>query len=206
MLRCGTSGFLPSGRDARSQGFPTPCGKASAGWPRAPTSPAAERNHTPASIARACSQNARRGRLPLDGRTPGPAPPRASPAPTRVRITSGSTQPPPRPAVRRPKGGEVGHRDHHGRKLARWTGLEPATPGVTGRYSNQLSYHRALEGADKGFTGGRQAGNARPRPRARAFFGKRRWQAPPSPSVGRAGVGGGAREGRVDRPNSLNPC
>jgi hypothetical protein len=28
--------------------------------------------------------------------------------------------------------------------LARWTGLEPATPGVTGRYSNQLSYHRAV--------------------------------------------------------------
>ena len=27
--------------------------------------------------------------------------------------------------------------------MARWTGLEPATPGVTGRYSNQLSYHRA---------------------------------------------------------------
>ena len=27
-------------------------------------------------------------------------------------------------------------------RLARWTGLEPATPGVTGRYSNQLSYHR----------------------------------------------------------------
>ena len=27
--------------------------------------------------------------------------------------------------------------------LARRTGLEPATPGVTGRYSNQLSYHRA---------------------------------------------------------------
>ena len=26
--------------------------------------------------------------------------------------------------------------------MARWTGLEPATPGVTGRYSNQLSYHR----------------------------------------------------------------
>jgi hypothetical protein len=26
--------------------------------------------------------------------------------------------------------------------VARWTGLEPATPGVTGRYSNQLSYHR----------------------------------------------------------------
>lgn len=24
--------------------------------------------------------------------------------------------------------------------LAEWTGLEPATPGVTGRYSNQLNY------------------------------------------------------------------
>ena len=37
----------------------------------------------------------------------------------------------------------------HGRKcrdfgkVARLTGLEPATPGVTGRYSNQLSYNRA---------------------------------------------------------------
>ena len=29
--------------------------------------------------------------------------------------------------------------------LARWTGLEPATTGVTGRYSNQLSYHRARQ-------------------------------------------------------------
>ena len=27
-------------------------------------------------------------------------------------------------------------------KVARLTGLEPATPGVTGRYSNQLSYNR----------------------------------------------------------------
>ena len=27
--------------------------------------------------------------------------------------------------------------------MARLTGLEPATPGVTGRYSNQLSYNRA---------------------------------------------------------------
>ena len=24
--------------------------------------------------------------------------------------------------------------------MAEWTGLEPATPGVTGRYSNQLNY------------------------------------------------------------------
>ncbi len=30
--------------------------------------------------------------------------------------------------------------------VARLTGLEPATPGVTGRYSNQLSYNRAYEG------------------------------------------------------------
>ena len=29
--------------------------------------------------------------------------------------------------------------------LAEWTGLEPATPGVTGRYSNQLNYHSALK-------------------------------------------------------------
>ena len=31
--------------------------------------------------------------------------------------------------------------------MAEWTGLEPATPGVTGRYSNQLNYHSALVGA-----------------------------------------------------------
>ncbi len=31
--------------------------------------------------------------------------------------------------------------------LAEWTGLEPATPGVTGRYSNQLNYHSALVAA-----------------------------------------------------------
>jgi hypothetical protein len=30
--------------------------------------------------------------------------------------------------------------------MARLTGLEPATPGVTGRYSNRLSYNRALDG------------------------------------------------------------
>ena len=28
--------------------------------------------------------------------------------------------------------------------LAEWTGLEPATPGVTGRYSNRLNYHSLL--------------------------------------------------------------
>ena len=29
--------------------------------------------------------------------------------------------------------------------VAEWTGLEPATPGVTGRYSNQLNYHSAVK-------------------------------------------------------------
>ena len=33
--------------------------------------------------------------------------------------------------------------------VARLTGLEPATPGVTGRYSNQLSYNRPLPTKDK---------------------------------------------------------
>ena len=28
--------------------------------------------------------------------------------------------------------------------MAEWTGLEPATPGVTGRYSNQLNYHSMI--------------------------------------------------------------
>ena len=28
--------------------------------------------------------------------------------------------------------------------FAVWTGLEPATPCVTGRYSNQLNYHTIL--------------------------------------------------------------
>ncbi len=33
--------------------------------------------------------------------------------------------------------------------MARLTGLEPATPGVTGRYSNQLSYNRPLPDQDR---------------------------------------------------------
>ena len=32
----------------------------------------------------------------------------------------------------------------HYKKVARLTGLEPATSGVTGRHSNQLSYNRPL--------------------------------------------------------------
>jgi hypothetical protein len=31
------------------------------------------------------------------------------------------------------------------KSMARVTGLEPATSGVTGRHSNQLSYTRAME-------------------------------------------------------------
>src|SRR5690606_5232945 len=32
-------------------------------------------------------------------------------------------------------------RDSEESGMAQWTGLEPATPGVTGRYSNRLNYH-----------------------------------------------------------------
>ncbi len=34
---------------------------------------------------------------------------------------------------------------HYKFDMARLTGLEPATSGVTGRHSNQLSYSRNLE-------------------------------------------------------------
>jgi hypothetical protein len=30
------------------------------------------------------------------------------------------------------------------RTVAEWTGLEPATSGVTGQHSNQLNYHSAF--------------------------------------------------------------
>ena len=33
--------------------------------------------------------------------------------------------------------------------MARLTGLEPATSGVTGRHSNQLSYNRAFQSEPK---------------------------------------------------------
>jgi hypothetical protein len=33
-----------------------------------------------------------------------------------------------------------------GKAMAGWTGLEPATSGVTGRRSNQLNYHPRDEG------------------------------------------------------------
>ena len=35
-------------------------------------------------------------------------------------------------------------KSNNNQAMARLTGLEPATPGVTGRYSNQLSYNRWL--------------------------------------------------------------
>jgi hypothetical protein len=38
--------------------------------------------------------------------------------------------------------------------MAERTGLEPATPGVTGRYSNQLNYRSALEPVEMSFTKG----------------------------------------------------
>ena len=36
------------------------------------------------------------------------------------------------------------HGCHWKLEMAERTGLEPATPGVTGRYSNQLNYRSAL--------------------------------------------------------------
>ncbi len=35
------------------------------------------------------------------------------------------------------------YRDKRNKEVAERTGLEPATPGVTGRYSNQLNYRSA---------------------------------------------------------------
>ena len=37
--------------------------------------------------------------------------------------------------------------------LAEWTGLEPATPCVTGMYSNQLNYHSVWVGKYKEILG-----------------------------------------------------
>ena len=42
------------------------------------------------------------------------------------------------------KKGETSRLAFFKKSLAEWTGLEPATLGVTGRYSNQLNYHSAL--------------------------------------------------------------
>ena len=50
--------------------------------------------------------------------------------------------------------------------LAEWTGLEPATPGVTGRYSNQLNYHSTPCGASAGATGQTKAADLAWQPHA----------------------------------------
>ena len=39
-------------------------------------------------------------------------------------------------------------------EMAERTGLEPATPGVTGRYSNQLNYRSTVEKFSKYLVGG----------------------------------------------------
>ena len=55
--------------------------------------------------------------------------------------------------------------------MARLTGLEPATPGVTGRYSNQLSYNRML--TNPGMIARRGSGDLRgPAAAVKARFGK----------------------------------
>ena len=36
-----------------------------------------------------------------------------------------------------------------------WTGLEPATPCVTGRYSNQLNYQTKTYGSQRAVSGGK---------------------------------------------------
>ena len=57
----------------------------------------------------------------------------------RLRLSTGyaGLGAPPQATIKKP-GPLRGPRHFH---MAEWTGLEPATPGVTGRYSNQLNYH-----------------------------------------------------------------
>ena len=42
--------------------------------------------------------------------------------------------------------------NYRSKALAEWTGLEPATPGVTGRYSDQLNYHSVLNSGGRYWT------------------------------------------------------
>ncbi len=39
---------------------------------------------------------------------------------------------------------EAPHRCRASVQMAEWTGLEPATSGVTGQHSNRLNYHSAV--------------------------------------------------------------
>ncbi len=89
------------------------------------------------------------------GLAPAPAPPRRGGACSASRV--GPDRPVDRSIgrsrVRQPRSDQHGHDAEPWTKkngprrpvlslmLAEWTGLEPATPGVTGRYSNQLNYH-----------------------------------------------------------------
>jgi hypothetical protein len=91
---------------------------------------------TPSRGAPPARAAASAGEAPPDTARAGPAPVEPSPPDGAVRPARAR-----RGARRRPSGvrlfvGEV----------ARLTGLEPATPGVTGRYSNRLSYNRAWGG------------------------------------------------------------
>ena len=52
------------------------------------------------------------------------------------------------------------------RRLAEWTGPEPATLGVTGRYSNQLNYHSKTEEASMNNQRWRSGRDSNPRPSA----------------------------------------
>ena len=73
-------------------------------------------------------------------------------APERVRVELGDSDFPEAPVSgdgtpQGPNGtsikkGELAFALH---SVAEWTGLEPATPGVTGRYSNQLNYHSRID-------------------------------------------------------------
>src|ERR1700761_3969948 len=56
-------------------------------------------------------------------------------------MSFGFLHPSPYARLRAPPGGAA--RGLFVGEMAEWTGLEPATPGVTGRYSNQLNYHSA---------------------------------------------------------------
>src|SRR5574337_1713 len=80
------------------------------------------------------SVHARTGGHRVVCRTPrlhGPSPSPVSPS--RCRRTSSWSDKGLRPRGATPRD-----------SVAEWTGLEPATPGVTGRYSNQLNYHSAV--------------------------------------------------------------
>ena len=88
--------------------------------------------------------------------------------------------------------------------VAEWTGLEPATPGVTGRYSNQLNYHSSNLYTPRAGDAWRPLGDSNPcnhRERVVSWAsrrrGLRRWSRPIC--AGRtASDGGGKRDRTAD--------